>query len=107
MGSAAFLNEAVNQLADAYLERKQAELGGRIPHDDYPRELQEVRMVLADRSVFGVDLNPVAVERGVAVAQCHLWRVGRGEAPPPSPRSLVRLSVVRRQQPDLRPGAGL
>ena len=33
MGSAAFLNEAVNQLADAYLERKQAELGKRIPHD--------------------------------------------------------------------------
>jgi hypothetical protein len=27
MGSAAFLNEAVNQLVDAYLERKQAELG--------------------------------------------------------------------------------
>ena len=27
MGSAAFLNEAVNQLADAYLERKQQELG--------------------------------------------------------------------------------
>ena len=25
MGSAAFLNEAVNQLAEAYLERKQAE----------------------------------------------------------------------------------
>ena len=26
MGSAAFLNEAVNQLAEAYLERKQKEL---------------------------------------------------------------------------------
>jgi type II restriction/modification system DNA methylase subunit YeeA len=44
MGSAAFLNEAVNQLAEAYLERKQAELGKRIPHDDYPQELQKVRM---------------------------------------------------------------
>jgi type II restriction/modification system DNA methylase subunit YeeA len=44
MGSAALLNDAVNQLADAYLDRKQAELG-RIPHDEYPRELQEVRMV--------------------------------------------------------------
>src|ERR1700759_4622440 len=30
MGSAGFLNEAVNQLADAYLERKQAELRRRI-----------------------------------------------------------------------------
>jgi rhodanese-related sulfurtransferase len=31
MGSAAFINEAVNQLAEAYLERKQAELKKRIP----------------------------------------------------------------------------
>ena len=69
MGSAAFLNEAVNQLADAYLERKQAELGRRIPHDDFPQELQKVRMVLADRNVFGVDLNPVAVE----LAEVSLW----------------------------------
>ncbi len=69
MGSAAFLNEAVNQLADAYLEHKQAELRRRIPHDDYPKELQKVRMVLADRNVFGVDLNPVAVE----LAEVSLW----------------------------------
>jgi hypothetical protein len=69
MGSAAFLNEAVNQLADAYLERKQAELGQRIPHEKYPQELQKVRMVLADRNVFGVDLNPVAVE----LAEVSLW----------------------------------
>ena len=69
MGSAAFLNEAVNQLADAYLERKQAELGKRIPHDEYPQELQKVRMVLADHNVFGVDLNPVAVE----LAEVSLW----------------------------------
>lgn len=69
MGSAAFLNEAVNQLADAYLERKQAELGQRIGHDVYAQELQKVRMVLADRNVFGVDLNPVAVE----LAEVSLW----------------------------------
>ena len=69
MGSAAFLNEAVNQLAEAYLERKQTELGKRIPHDDYPQELQKVRMYLADRNVYGVDLNPVAVE----LAEVSLW----------------------------------
>ncbi|MBP7544619.1 MAG: class I SAM-dependent DNA methyltransferase, partial [Acidovorax sp.] len=69
MGSAAFLNEAVNQLAEAYLERKQAELKTRIPHDQYPQELQKVRMYLADRNVFGVDLNPVAVE----LAEVSLW----------------------------------
>jgi hypothetical protein len=69
MGSAAFLNEVVNQLAEAYLERKQVELGKRIPHDDYPQELQKVRMYLADRNVYGVDLNPVAVE----LAEVSLW----------------------------------
>jgi len=69
MGSAAFLNEAVNQLSEAYLERKQAELGRRIVHDDYSRELQRVRMVLADRNMYGVDLNPVAVE----LAEVSLW----------------------------------
>lgn len=69
MGSAAFLNEAVNQLAEAYLERKQAELKTRIPHDQYPQELQKVRMYLADRNVFGVDLNPVAVE----LAEVSIW----------------------------------
>jgi hypothetical protein len=69
MGSAAFLNEAVNQLAEAYLERKQTELKQRIPHDDYPQELQKVRMFLADRNVYGVDLNPVAVE----LAEVSLW----------------------------------
>src|SRR6202521_1854250 len=69
MGSAAFLNEGVNQLAEAYLERKQAELGRRIPHHLYAQELQKVRMYIADRNVFGVDLNPVAVE----LAEVSLW----------------------------------
>lgn len=69
MGSAAFLNEAVNQLAEAYLERKQAELKRRIPHEQYPVELQKTRMYLADRNVHGVDLNPVATE----LAEVSLW----------------------------------
>jgi len=69
MGSAAFLNEGVNQLAEAYLEQKQAELGKRIPHDLYAQELQKVRMYIADHNVFGVDLNPVAVE----LAEVSLW----------------------------------
>lgn len=69
MGSAAFLNEAVNQLAEAYLTRKQQELGLRIPHEDYQRELQRVKMYIADHNVFGVDLNPIAVE----LAEVSLW----------------------------------
>jgi hypothetical protein len=69
MGSAAFLNEAVNQLSEAYLERKQAELKRRIPHDEYTIELQKTRMYIADRNVYGVDLNPVATE----LAEVSLW----------------------------------
>ena len=62
MGSAAFLNEAVNQLAEKYLDRRQRELGQRIPHADYADELQKTKHFITDRNVFGVDLNPVAVE---------------------------------------------
>jgi len=69
MGSAAFLNEAVNQLSEKYFELKQQELKERIPHDRYAYELQKVRMYIADRNVFGVDLNPVAVE----LAEVSLW----------------------------------
>ena len=69
MGSAAFLNEVVNQLAQAYLERKQQETGGSIPHDHFTTELQKVKMRLADQNMFGVDLNPVAVE----LAEVSLW----------------------------------
>ena len=69
MGSAAFLNEAVNQLAEKYLERKQRELGRRIPHAEYADELQQVRLYIADRNVYGVDLNPVARE----LAEVSLW----------------------------------
>jgi len=69
MGSMAFGNEAVNQLAEAYLERKQAELKKRIPHDQYATELQKVRMFIADRNLFGVDLNPIATE----LAEVSIW----------------------------------
>jgi hypothetical protein len=69
MGSAAFLNEAINQLADTYLELVQSATGERIPQQDYLREKQKVKMYLADHNVFGVDLNPVAVE----LAEVSLW----------------------------------
>jgi hypothetical protein len=69
VGSAAFLNEAVNQLADAYLQLKQKETGKTLAHDEYAREKQRVKMRLADNNVFGVDLNPTAVE----LAEISLW----------------------------------
>ena len=69
MGSAAFLNEAVNQLAEKYLDRRQRERGERIAHADYADELQKARHYIADRNVFGVDLNPIAGE----LAEVSLW----------------------------------
>ena len=69
MGSAAFLNEAVNQLAEKYLDRRQRELRKRIPRRQYDEELQKVKHFITDRNVFGVDLNPVAVE----LAEVSLW----------------------------------
>jgi type I restriction-modification system DNA methylase subunit len=69
MGSAAFLNEVVNQLAEAYLSLKQAETGISIPHDQMLDQKQRVKMYLADNAVYGVDLNPVAVE----LAEVSLW----------------------------------
>jgi hypothetical protein len=69
MGSAAFLNEAANQLAEAYLQRKQKELCRAIPHAEYATEKQRVKMYIADLNLYGVDLNPVAVE----LAEVSLW----------------------------------
>ncbi len=64
MGSAAFLNEAVNQLSEAYLARRQRERKLKIERKDYVGELQKVKRYITDRNVFGVDLNPVATELG-------------------------------------------
>ncbi len=69
LGSGAFVNEALNQLADAYLERKQKELGRRIPPDDYREERQKVKAYLALNNVHGVDLNPTAIE----LARVSIW----------------------------------
>lgn len=69
MGSAAFLNESINQIAEAYLSKKQEELGETIPFDKRFEELQKVKMYIADRNVYGCDLNPIAVE----LAEVSLW----------------------------------
>jgi len=69
LGSGAFLNEALNQLADAYLDRKRKESHRDIQHAEIEREKQKVKAWMADNRVFGMDLNPVAVE----LAQISLW----------------------------------
>ncbi len=69
MGSAAFLNETINQLAEAYISRKEKETGEIISYEKRFNELQKVKMFIADRNVYGVDLNSVAVE----LAEVSLW----------------------------------
>ena len=69
LGSGAFAIEAVRQLAEQYLKRRQDELGKRIDPDEYPRRLQEVKAYLALHNVYGVDLNATAVE----LAEISLW----------------------------------
>ncbi|WP_284981234.1 DNA methyltransferase [Arthrobacter sp. efr-133-TYG-118] len=69
LGSGAFALEAVRQLADEYLKRKQDELDVRIPADEYPQELQKVKAHIALHQVHGVDLNSTAVE----LAEVSLW----------------------------------
>ena len=73
MGSSAFLIEAVDQLADAYLEARQDEVvergEDRIPPEDYQREKRRVKARLATNNCYGVDLNPTAVE----LAKVSLW----------------------------------
>lgn len=75
MGSATFLNETINQLATMYLNRREkervAEEGQKaaIPAERRQAELQKVKMYIADHNIYGIDLNPVAVELG----EVSLW----------------------------------
>ena len=69
MGSGAFLNEAVSQLADKYLEKKQEELGKTIPADEYQQEFAKVKYHFVVHNTYGVDLNPLAAELG----KISLW----------------------------------
>ena len=75
MGSATFLNETINQLAELYLTMREKELvaeqgpDAAIPAERKQAELQKVKMLIADRNIYGVDLNPIAVELG----EVSLW----------------------------------
>ena len=69
LGSGAFAIEAVRQLAEQYLRRRQAELSERIDPEKYPTELQRVKALIALHQVYGVDLNATAVE----LAEISLW----------------------------------
>lgn len=69
MGAAAFHNEVINQLAQAYLTYSQQELKTRVDPNKYQEELQKIKAHIALNNVYGVDLNPTAVELG----KLSLW----------------------------------
>ncbi|MFD0285917.1 hypothetical protein [Streptomyces lutosisoli] len=69
LGSGAFLNEAINQVADEYLRRRQDELGITIPAADAITEKQKVKAYIALHNAYGVDLNATGVE----LAEVSLW----------------------------------
>lgn len=69
LGSGAFLNEAINQVAAEYLRRRQEELGVAIDTEKYAVELQKAKAYIALHNSYGVDLNDTAVE----LAEVSLW----------------------------------
>ncbi|MFI1929192.1 hypothetical protein [Streptomyces sp. NPDC020330] len=69
LGSGAFLNEAINQVAEEYLRRRQDELGTSIPTSEALTEKQKVKAYIALHNAYGVDLNSTGVE----LAEVSLW----------------------------------
>lgn len=69
LGSGAFLNEAIDQIAEKYLQIRKKELGDEIPVDSYEAELRRVKAYIALHNSYGVDLNQTAVE----LAEVSLW----------------------------------
>ncbi|MFO1429767.1 MAG: hypothetical protein U1F76_06460 [Candidatus Competibacteraceae bacterium] len=82
MGSAAFIVEVCDRLAHEYLRLKQAQLGRTFEPAQYEDEHRRVKHFLATRNVYGVDLNPTAVELGALslwLGSMHRLRIARGE----------------------------
>lgn len=69
LGSGAFLNEAIDQVAGEYLRRREQELGRRVDTEQRQIELQKVKAYVALHNAYGVDLNATAVE----LAEVSLW----------------------------------
>ena len=68
MGSGAFLVAACRYLADAY-ERALVAAGGCLAGDIGDAERVAIRRTIAERCLYGVDLNPMAVQ----LARLSLW----------------------------------
>ncbi|MCX5206870.1 SAM-dependent methyltransferase [Streptomyces sp. NBC_00237] len=69
LGSGAFLNEAINQVADEYLKRRQVELGVSLDASKALEAKQKVKAYIALHNAYGIDLNATGVE----LAEVSLW----------------------------------
>lgn len=69
MGAAAFHNEVIDQIAETYLIYRQKERKDKVAPDEYREELQKVKAYIALNNVYGVDINPTAIELG----KLSLW----------------------------------
>ncbi|WP_019002299.1 Eco57I restriction-modification methylase domain-containing protein [Succinimonas amylolytica] len=85
MGAAAFQNEVIDQLAELYLDcaikdESRKSDGRKLSPEKYRNELTKVKAFIATRNVYGVDMNPHALELG----KLALWlnTIHRGMEPP-------------------------
>ena len=69
LGSGAFLNEAIDQLAALYLRLREEETGDRLEPDQRALALQKIKAHIALHNCYGVDLNETAVE----LAEVSIW----------------------------------
>ncbi|MEU4930979.1 hypothetical protein AB0G54_31515 [Streptomyces yokosukanensis] len=69
LGSGAFLNEAINQVAKEYLRRRQDELGVSLDTSKALDAEQKVKAYIALHNAYGIDLNATGVE----LAEVSLW----------------------------------
>ena len=69
LGSGAFLNEAIDQLAALYLRLREEETNDRLEPDQRALALQRIKAHIALHNCYGVDLNETAVE----LAEVSIW----------------------------------
>ena len=69
LGSGAFLNEAIDQLAALYLRLREEETDDRLEPDQRALALQKIKAYIALHNCYGVDLNETAVE----LAEVSIW----------------------------------
>ncbi|MCX4775153.1 hypothetical protein, partial [Streptomyces sp. NBC_01285] len=69
LGSGAFLNKAIDLVAEEYLKRRQEELGANLDTSRALEAKQKVKAYIALHNAYGIDLN----ETGVELAEVSLW----------------------------------